>query len=102
VSPLFYARGILATFGIDAAWSTEALRVAVVARLPKSDDRKVFNGLADKCGTHEAVVELAARTLKAFEKRRTPLRPPPLMEDRNERVSDEETAADSQSPYTVR
>ncbi len=104
VNPPFLARDILATFGINAAWSPDALRVSVVARLPKSDDRKLFNMAADNCGTHAELVELAARTLKAFEKRRTPLRPPPpLGEDgSNDRVRDEETSSDSQSPYTVR
>jgi hypothetical protein len=57
-----------------------AVRVAVIARLPKSEDRKLFDHFADKCTTQVELIELATTTLKAFEKRGTPLRPPPLQE----------------------
>lgn len=79
---------ILATYGINAKWSPEALRVAVVARLPKSDDRKRFESSADGCATRTELIQLAASTLEAFKKRQTSLRPPPLGEERNQPVSE--------------
>jgi hypothetical protein len=103
MNALFYAREILTKYGISAAGlSSEALRVAVVARLPRSDDRKQFNAMADKCLTRDDLTNLAARTLKAFEKRRTPLRPPPLGEDDSDLGGKDDDTTESQAPYTVR
>lgn len=90
----------LATYGIHARWSPSALRVAVVARLPKSDDRKRFNALADGCTTRTELIELAARTLEAFKRRQTSLRPPPPEEDRNEFES--EPPGSRGAPYLVK
>ncbi len=82
MSPVPHAAEILAKYGVSAAWSPTAIRVAVMARLPRSDDRRRFSSSADGCETHAEFVELAARTLNAFEERRTPLRPPsPSVED---------------------
>jgi hypothetical protein len=93
----------LAEYGISAAGlSSEALRVAVVARLPRSEDRKQFNALADKCGTRDDLTNLAARTLRAFEGRRTPLHPPPLGEDDLYLGSKDDNTPESQAPYTIR
>jgi hypothetical protein len=103
MNPLFHAREILAEFGISAAGlSSEALRVAVVARLPRSEDRKQFNALADKCGTRDDLTNLAAKTLKAFEKRGTPLRPPPSEEENVDVGGKEDDTAESKAPYTVK
>jgi hypothetical protein len=103
MNPLFHSREILAEYGISAAGlSSEALRVAVVARLPRSADREQFNALADKCGTRDDLTNLAARTLRAFEKRGTPLRPPPSEEDDVELGGKGEDTTESQAPYTVK
>jgi hypothetical protein len=103
MNPLFHAREILAEYGISAAGlSSEALRVAVVARLPRSEDRKQFNALADKCGTRDDLTNLAARTLRAFEKRGTPLRPPPSAEDGVDLGDKDNDTPESQGPYTIK
>jgi hypothetical protein len=103
MNPLFHAREILAEYGISAAGlSSEALRVAVVARLPRSEDRKQFNALADKCGTRDDLTNLAARTLKAFDKRGTPLRPPPSTEDDVGLGDKDNDTPESQGPYTIK
>jgi hypothetical protein len=73
---------ILAKYGVNAAWSATAIRVAVIARLPRSEDRKLFDAFAERCMTHAELLDLAATTLGAFERRQTPLRPPPSGEDR--------------------
>jgi hypothetical protein len=103
---LFLARTLLAKYGISSVWSTESLRVAVVARLPKAQDRKQFNLLADKCATHEELIELAAKTLEAFKKRQTSLLPPPSGEmvrvQAQEEPAQEETEEGLQAPYTIR
>lgn len=96
MSPLFWARTVLGTYGIDAASSPNAIRVAVVARLPKSDDRRLFNGRADGCGTREELVELAAKTLESFKQRQTPLWPGPMGEDGS---TAPDTAQGSGAPY---
>jgi hypothetical protein len=102
MSPLFYARGVLARHGINAAWSPNAICVAVIARLPRSSDRKLFNSRSAGCGTHAELIELAAATLKAFEKRQTPLRPPPPGESRNNESEEEELAGPPRTPYLVK
>jgi hypothetical protein len=103
MNPLFQAREILAEYGISAAGlSSEALRAAVVARLPRSEDRKQFNALADKCGTRDDLTNLAARTLKAFEKRGTPLRPPPSRDDDVDLGSKDGDIPESEVPYTIK
>jgi hypothetical protein len=93
IASLFYAREILTKYGIDATWSATALRVAVIARLPKSEDRKLFDSFADHCETKGELIELAATVLNAFEKRRTPLRPPPLWEGDKDDVAEEQRPA---------
>jgi hypothetical protein len=90
----------LAKYGIHARWSPSALRVAVVARLPKSDDRKRFNALADGCTTRSELVELAAATLEAFQRRQTSLRPPPPGEDLN--ALESEPPRSHRAPYLVK
>jgi hypothetical protein len=103
MSPLFYSREILTKYGISAAGlSSEALRVAVLARLPKPDDRDQFNALADKCRTRDDLTNVAARTLKAFETRRTPLRPPPAGEDDGGLGGKASAEEESQAPYTIK
>jgi hypothetical protein len=96
LSPLLHARMTLAKHGINASWSPSAICVAVVARLPKSSDRKLFNSRVEGCGTHAELVEIAATTLEAFEQRRTPLRPPPVGEGKN--LASEEAAAPKALP----
>jgi hypothetical protein len=98
MSPLFYARGILAKHGIDAGWSPNAICVAVVSRLPRSSDRKLFNSRVGGCGTHAELIELAATTLNAFEHRRTPLRPPPIGERNN--LASERDETPGQTPLS--
>jgi hypothetical protein len=73
---------ILSKYGVNATWPATAIRVAVIARLPRSEDRKLFDALAEKCMTHVELIDLAATTLGAFERRQTPLRPPPSGEER--------------------
>jgi hypothetical protein len=113
MNPLLYARMILAKHGIDAAWSSYAISVAVVARLPRADDRRLFNDRIGGCGTHADLVQLAAATLKAFEKRQTPLRPPPIDEGAGSQLAgpqlpdEEEDAPDDapgelETPYAIR
>jgi hypothetical protein len=106
VSLLFWARTVLGKHGIDATWSPNAIRVAVVACLPRSDDRKLFNGRADGCGTLEELIELAARTLDSFKHRQTPLRPPPMPpptgEDGSTGERTDETSEEPRSPYVVK
>jgi hypothetical protein len=100
VRRVFDASEILARYGINAKWSPAALCVAVVARLPKSADRKLFNSLAEGCGTRAELIELAATTLEAFKKRQTPLRPPPLGENGSHFAS--ETSDEAETPYLVK
>jgi hypothetical protein len=102
MSPLLQARMILAKHGIDTSWSPNAICAAVVARLPKASDRRLFNTRVEGCGTHAELVELAATTLSAFEHRLTPLRPPPVNEARDRVSDDDETLEGLRTPYSVR
>ena len=102
MSPLLQARLILGKNGIDTSWSPNAICAAVVARLPKAIDRRLFNSRVEGCGTHAELVELAATTLSAFEHRLTPLRPPPPNEGRDLASEDDETLEGLQTPYSVR
>jgi hypothetical protein len=98
---LFDATETLATYGIRGKWSVDALRVAVMARLPRSADRKRLESLADRCTTHSELVKLAAATLEAFKTRRTSLLPPPPgEEDCNDRESDLEDGL--RTPYVIK
>jgi hypothetical protein len=85
----------LTKYGLNPAWTDESLRVATLARLPKSEDRKLFNRYAGGCNTRAELIELIAQTLQAFDKRKTPLRPPPL-------VQDETPIEELQTPYSVK
>jgi hypothetical protein len=98
---LFDARVTLAKYSIRADWSSSELRVAVVALLPRSADRRLFNVLADGCKTHGDLVELAATTLEAFKRRQTPLRPPPFREPGPSDATSE-PPGEPRSPYSVK
>jgi hypothetical protein len=102
MNPLVHARVILAKHGIHTSWSPNAICAAVVARLPKASDRRLFNSRVEACGTHAELVELAATTLSAFEHRLTPLRPPPVNEGRDLTSEDDEALEGLQTPYSVR
>jgi hypothetical protein len=104
MNALFCAREVLTKYGISAAGlSSEALRAAVVSRLPRSDDRKQFNVMADRCRTRDDLTSMAAKTLRAFEGRQTPLRPPALgQDDVDLGGKDDDDTPESQSPYTIK
>jgi hypothetical protein len=98
---VFDASVTLAKYGISDRWSPGELRVAVIARLPRSADRKLFNLMADACKTSAELIELAATTLEAFKKRQTPLRPPPFREDSRKDFTSE-SSGEPATPYSVK
>lgn len=69
---------IMKSYNIDSTLPLDIIRVNVMARLPRSEDRKLFNRLAGSCNSRIELMELSIQTLQAFEKRKTPLLPPPL------------------------